>query len=618
MNIFSGTIHNTRSNLLLSITLIAIVLAVYMQVEHHQFLSFDDDVYVTRNPHVTSGITGNNIIWAFTSFHAANWHPITWLSHMLDVQLYGVNPRGHHFTNVIIHTLSSLLLLQFLLRTTASFWKSSFVAALFALHPIHVESVAWVAERKDVLCALFWFITLLCYSEYAKKQKPALYVLSLISFVLGLMTKPMLVTLPVVLLLLDYWPLDRYRHEDQEQKLQKQGLGAIVLIKEKIPFLACSLLSSVVTVYAQHKGGAMDGMKDLSFLDHLENALISYVRYIGKTFWPHDLSVFYPFPSFFPLWQVISSLFVLLILSATAIKLRRQYPYFFVGWFFFLVTLLPVIGLIQVGIQSMADRYTYIPVIGLFITVAWGVPNLTKGIKNQEAILALFGSLIITASVILTYRQIAYWQDDIVLYRHALNVTTGSYLMHNSYGFALEREGEIDSAIQEYQKAIRLNPVYAKAHNNLGAALVAKGSLDAAIKEYQMALLISPNFAKAHYNLGVAFANKGDLTSAIFEYHEAIRIDPNDSDPHVNLGIAIARKGDLAVAIQEFSEALRINPNDADALNNLGFAFANKGDLDSAIQEFQRALQVNPNNEFARNNLERVILLKSTHGKVIQ
>jgi len=603
---------------LICIGLVVMILAVYMQAGNHHFLNYDDNAYVTSNPHVANGITGKNIIWAFTSVYAWNWHPITWLSHMVDVEFYGMNPRGHHLTNVAIHSVSSLVLLLFLVRFTGSLWKSSFVAALFALHPLHVESVAWVAERKDVLSALCWFITLFLYSEYVAKLKPTLYILSLFSFVLGLMSKPMLVTLPVVLLLMDFWPLQRYRYEVQEPGLRQLSGRAIALIKEKIPFFVCSLLSAVVTIYAQNKAVAMESFYAVPFGHNIENALIAYVKYIGKTIWPHDLAVLYPMPLSFPLWQVVCSLLVLLVLTAATIWAARRHPYLAVGWFWFLVTLFPVIGLIQFGMQSMADRYSYIPVTGLFIMVAWGVPDLTKGLKHRESILALLASAVIIASAALTWQQLGYWRDNISLFRHTLQVTTDNYLIMNNLGLALAEEGQLDAAIQEYQEAVRIEPNVADLRNNLGIALAEKGQLDAAIREYREALRISANYTDAHNNLGLALAGKGDLDGAIWEYREALRTSPNDMRAHNNLGLALAEKGQLDAAIREYREALRISPDFTAAHNDLGVALAGKGDLDGAIQEFQEVLRISPNDMKAHNNLGIVLASKGDLDAAIQ
>jgi len=639
-----------RNIVLICIALIVIIFAVYMQVGNYQFVILDDDAYVVSNRHVANGITGKNIIWAFSTVYKANWHPITWLSHMADVQLYGMNPHGHHLTNVVFHIASTLLLLILLLRLTGAFWQSSFVAALFALHPLHVESVAWVAERKDVLSAFFWFLTLILYVEFLGNRKPALYILSLISFMLGLMSKPMLVTLPVVMILIDFWPLNRFQTEEKDLGVHELLGRAIPLIYEKIPFFACSLLSAAVTIYAQNKGGAIRNIDVIPFMLRIKNILTAYVTYIGKTLWPHDLAVFYPFPLSIPLWQVICSGLVLILISTAAIRAWRRHPYFAMGWLWFLITLVPVIGLIQVGEQSLADRYSYIPLIGLFVVVAWGVADMTKGLHNQQSILALLAGAVLISSASLTWQQTRYWRDSISLFQHALQVTTRNDFIHYSLGNALASKGDLDAAILEYQEALRISPNSTIAHNNLGAAHAKKGDLTAAIQEYQEALRVSPNDSEAYNNLGGAFAGRGDTTTAIQkyrdalrinpnysvahnnlgivlaskgaldeaiqEYQEALRIEPDYSTAHINLGLALATKGELDAAIQEFKEALRINPEDAMSHNNLGFALATKGELDAAIQEFKEALRINPEDEMSHNNLEDALTRKLLRNKV--
>lgn len=503
--------NRLRSIIVVSAALITITLAVYWQVGNHEFLNYDDNVYVTGNPHVATGITGPNILWAFTSVHAANWHPITWLSHMMDAQIYGMNPRGHHLTNVVIHAISTVLLFLLLFQLTSSIWQSAFVAALFALHPLHVESVAWVAERKDVLSAFFWFLTLLLYAEYVTKKKPLMYFLSLSSFVLGLMAKPMLVTLPAVMLLMDFWPLNRCTIKEQEpgqRRLLDDQSPLMILLKEKIPFLACSLLSAAVTIYAQRKGGAIKNFVEMPFGLRLENSVIAYVTYLYKTLWPHDLAVLYPLPSAFPLWQVVCSLLVLLLVSVATILVWRRHLYLAVGWFWFLITLVPVIGLVQVGAQSMADRYTYIPLIGIFIMVTWGVPALTRYLPYRQGILALIAGVVVIASAALTWQQLGYWQDNVALYRHTLQVTSGNYIAHDNLGDALAQKGDLDAAINEAKESLRINPSLPETHVTLGDALAQKGDPGTAIKEYQEALRINANFFEARRNLEILLAQR--------------------------------------------------------------------------------------------------------------
>jgi len=495
---------------------------------------------------------------------------------MVDVQIYGMNPRGHHLTNVAIHTISTVLLLLLLFRLTGSLWQSSFVAVLFALHPLHVESVAWAAERKDVLCAFFWFLTLLCYVKFIDERKITLYLFTLLSFMIGLMCKPMLVTLPVIMLLLDYWPLNRYSIDEYNNCRYGLNAKAISIMQEKIPFFFCSVLSIIVTIYAQSKGGAIKNVDLMPIGFRIQNALIAYVKYISKTLWPHDLAVLYPIPSSFLLWQVIGSLFILILFSGAAFWAGRRYPYIAVGWFWFLITLIPVIGLIQVGNQSMADRYSYIPAIGLFIVVAWGSSDLTKGLLYRSGILALLAGAVVIASAALTWQQLGCWRDSISLYKHTLQVTTGNYLINTNLGAAYQSKGDLDAAIKEYQMALNAKPNFMDAHNNMGVAFAAKGDLNAAIKEYQVALRLSPNDLDAHTNLGNALAGEGMMDAALQEYQVAVRISPNNKDGHNHLGIALASKGDLDAAIQEFREALRISPNYKKAQSNLGIALTQK------------------------------------------
>jgi hypothetical protein len=490
--------------------LVVMTLAVYMQVGNHQFVNYDDKDYVTENSYIADGVSTDNILWAFTSVNAGNWHPVTWISHMADVQFYGMNPRGHHLTNVLIHTASSLLLLLLLFRLSGSLWQSSFVAALFALHPLHVESVAWVAERKDVLSAFFGFLTIFIYSGYVAKRTAALYILALLSFVLGLMSKPMLVTIPIILLLMDWWLFNRQQSESQGERHGQLSVRLIPLIKEKIPFFVCSIISCIITLYAQHNSGAMQSLVGYPFVLRIENALLAYVKYILKTLWPHDLAVLYPLSFSFPLWQVIGSLCILLLLTTAAIRVRRSQPFIALGWFWFIITLLPVIGLIQVGSQSMADRYTYIPLIGLFIMAAWGGPVLLKNLRFRKEILALLSCAVIITSAILSWQQLGYWKNDISLFRHTLQVTTDNYQINNNLGIALAENGELDAAIKEFQISLEIKPNSADVHDNLGVALIRKGELNEAIMEFLEALRLNPDYKNAQNNLKFAIEQKAN------------------------------------------------------------------------------------------------------------
>jgi protein O-mannosyl-transferase len=573
----NGAAEFSTNNLILICALVALVtLAVYAQVGDHLFLNFDDPSYVTENPRVMAGITAGNISWAFTSVDAGNWHPVTWLSHLTDVHCFGMNPRGHHLTNAVIHMLSSLLLLLFLFRNTGSLWQSSFVAVLFALHPLHVESVAWVAERKDVLSAFFWFATLILYSRYVEKRQPLWYLFSFLCFVMGLMSKPMLVTLPLIMLLMDYWPFVRYPQGEPGEEVPGIRGRALALATEKLPFFACSLLSGIITIYAQHKGGAISSLETVPFTLRIENALVAYVRYLIKTVWPSDLAVLYPFSSSLPLWQVTGSLLALILVTVATLRLRYRHPFLTVGWFWFLVTLVPVIGLIQVGSQSMADRYSYLPVTGLFIMAAWGVPVLVGELRYRRPLLFLLAGAAVMACAALTWQQLGYWRDNISLYQHTLKVTSGSYLVHSNLGAAFAEKGNLEEAIHHYRAAIRINPGKFDAHGNLGLALMETGDLDAAVQECRVALRLSPNNPNSHYNLGAALARKGDLNTAIREFRAALLASPDNPAMHTGLGVALAGKGDLDAAIQEFQTVIRINPNDEYAIRSLERARSRK------------------------------------------
>jgi len=496
---------------IISIVFVGIItLAVYWQVGNYDFVSIDDGIYVTKNPNVVSGLKKENVVRVLTSIDKVTgyWLPITFISHMADVQFYGMNPRGHHLTNVVIHIVATLLLLLLLFRLTNALLPSTIVAALFAIHPMHVESVAWVAERKDVLSAFFCFLTLLLYAEYVSKRKPCFYILSLISFVLGLMSKPMLVTLPLIMLLIDLWPLERFQQRVQELGVLQLLCRALDLAKEKTPFFVCSFLSGMITSYAQNEAGAVISFSKIPLLLRIENALISYFKYIGLTLWPHDLAVLYPYSLAIPYWQVIGSLLFLILISVAAFLAKHQYPYVAVGWLWFLVTLVPVIGLIQSGTQSMADRFSYIPSIGLFIVFAWGVIDLTMRLKHRKIILFVITSTVITSSAALTSQQIAYWEDDFTLFRHTLQVTSDNYLIHNNLGVALYNAGSLDEAILEFREALRIKFDYKEAHCNLGTAYYETGLLDDSIKEFQLALMLDPNYVDALRKHEIAIVSK--------------------------------------------------------------------------------------------------------------
>ena len=601
-----------RKLVLIGLALTLATILAYWQVAGHEFVNFDDKDYVYQNSHVQTGLTKENVVWAFTSVHASNWHPITWLTHMADVELYGLNPGGHHLSNLFIHIASTLLLLILLYRLTGSVWKSGFVASMFALHPLHVESVAWVAERKDVLSGFFWFLTLLLYAIYVQKSQLKFYILAIVAFALGLMSKPMLVSLPVVMLIIDFWPLDRYNIKNETGAINcRAKLPLLVLLlKEKIPFFICSVISAAVTIYAQKQGGAVQTVEMLPLGMRLANACTAYVKYIGKMLWPSDLAVYYPFPVDIPSWQVLFSLVVLLALTATSIRFGRTRPYLPAGWFWFLVTLVPVIGIVQVGAQSMADRYTYLPLVGLFIAAAWGGAEWAGKVPHRQGVLAIATFLTIAACVSLTWRQVRYWQNSMVLYRHALQVTSGNYVMHSTLGAALAEKGLLDEAIAEYRRVLEINPYFVDGHYNLGIIYAKNGNLEQAISEYKKALAMSPDNVDALNNLGIAYATQGHLDSSIEQFRKVTSLNPYHGEARYNLAVALAWQGKLDEAILEYNKILSQNPNHADALNSLGLALAEKGRINDAILAYKKAIAARPNFIEAQRNLNSALQLQ--------
>jgi tetratricopeptide (TPR) repeat protein len=593
---------NRRLNLWIYLALSIATMVVYLQVRTYDFVNFDDPDYVLSNLHVRQGITSSGIAWAFTSTEAANWFPLTRLSHMLDVEIFGLDAGWHHLDNALLHTLATLFLFAFLYRATSERWPSAFVAFLFALHPLHVESVAWIAERKDVLAAFFWFLTLWAYTRYAKRPGLARYLLVLASFFLGLLSKPMLVTLPFVLLLLDVWPLHRPNN--------------ISLIWEKIPFFALSAASALVTYLVQAGSGAVDALH-ISFALRIENALVSYLIYIAEMFWPAGLAVFYPYPSEIPAWQAISAGLALVGISALTLRMRRTHPYLAVGWLWYLGTLVPVIGFVQVGAQARADRYTYLPMVGLSIMLAWGLPEVLKSkVVIPAAIVACLACGVLCAA------QVRHWRNSETLFRHTLDVTSGNYLAHHNLGVALADESRFPEAIEQYQAALQIAPNAANVQTDYGNALAKSGRIPEAIAHYRAALGLLPDSPITHNDLANALAaNPGSIPEAIAEYQTALRLKPdyeearsnlakvrsqvqsNAAEMQYNLGVDLARSGKPEAAIAHFEEALRLKSDYVDAHNNLGVVLAGAGRVQEGISHFDSALRIDPNSFDAHVNL---------------
>jgi Tfp pilus assembly protein PilF len=571
-NAHKGIFCSIRAELLICLFLVTVTFAVYWQVRSFTFVNYDDSQYVTENQYVKDGLNYKSIRWAFSSYHAANWHPFTWLSHMLDIQLYGMNPGAHHQTNLIFHIVNALLLFFVFRKMTSNLWQSGFVAALFALHPLHVESVAWVAERKDVLSTFFWMLTMFSYARYAAHPGINRYLPVVGFFMLGLMAKPMLVTLPFVLLLLDYWPLRRIQFnppgDDHISLIKKQSPGRF-LIWEKIPLFSLAMASSVVTFMAQKSGGAVGSMELYPLTTRVANALVAYVKYIGKMIWPAHLAVFYPYSESLPGWQIIGAGALLGLITFAAIRSFRQRPWFVVGWMWFIGTLVPVIGLVQVGLQAMADRYTYIPLIGVSIIVAWGLPELLHKWHHKEKLLGLTVIAVLVMLGTTSWMQIRYWKNSLTLFKHALDVTENNYLAHNAFGNALKEEGKSNEAIRHYLKALEIKPDYAMPHYNIGHTLAVQGKLDDAINHFQKAIQIKPDFASAHDNLGYVFMIQGKIKPAIMHYAEALRIKPDDAEVHNRMGLALVSQGQLDNAVIHFQKAVNLKADFVAAQNNL-------------------------------------------------
>jgi tetratricopeptide (TPR) repeat protein len=604
--------------------LVLVTIALYWPATGYDFVNYDDPEFLTANPHVQGGLSWEGVKWAFgNTEQAVYWAPLMWLSHMLVCQFFGLNAWWHHLINVLLHATNTALVFLLLRRMTGATWRCLVVAALFGLHPLRVESVAWVTERKDVLSALFWLLALWAYSRYAegrmqnaecRTQNAAVrspasrftfhvsryYFLSLIYFALGLMSKPMVVTLPCVLLLLDYWPLERFNHS-----------RARTLVMEKIPFFALALAASVVTFVVQSHGGAVAGGERLPLGARGGNALISYCRYLGKMFWPTDLAVFYPHPGYWPMGKVLLAAALLLGISALLLTQRRRYPYLLVGWLWFCGTLVPAIGLVQSGDQAMADRFTYLPSLGVLVLAVWGACELARRWHYGAAALSVAGSTAIVLCAVLTRQQLGHWQDSETLFRYALEVTEKNEVAYNNLGSALDEKGQTDEAIRQYEKALRLKPDDAIAHANFGIALARKGQTDEAIRQYQEALRLKPDYAEPHYSLGNLLARAGQIDEAMREYQEAVRLKPDYAAAHNNLGFALVRKGQLDEAIRQYREAIRLKPDYAGAHYNLGFALVKLGQTDEAIRQYREAIRLKPDYAEAQNSLARALAMKN-------
>jgi tetratricopeptide (TPR) repeat protein len=570
-------------------------------VHGNEFLNYDDNTYITENAHVLHGLNWPDVKWAFTTGHSGYAHPVTWLSHQLDCQLYGAWSGGHHLTNLAIHVVNVLLLYLFFWRSTRDLWPSAFVAALFAIHPLHVESVAWIAERKDVLSGLFFMLTLHAYAAYATKPQLSRYLLALGLFVLGILSKPMLVTVPGALLLLDYWPLGRLAlRPSKRAPAVWPRIGW--LIAEKIPFALVAAGWSVLTFVLQKEVGAV-GQQETAL--RMANAIVSYATYLWTTFWPQHLAVFYPYPLAVPLSMVLVSAAVIVLVSVLCIARLRSSPYLSVGWFWYLGMLLPVIGLIQAGSQAHADRYTYLPQIGLAVALGWGIAELTKSWPSRRYWLPGTVTVLMALLMARTWSQIKVWHDSESLWNHALAVTPDNLVARYNLGHVVGQQGRYEEAVEHFTRALQIKPDFFDALLNMGLTLSDEGRPAEAIRYYHEALEVEPGSAKAHMQLGLVLIKTGEKDDAIEQLRRAQELSPNDPDIHTNLGLMLAQQGKLQESADQLNEALRLNPESAEAHNNLGLVFLAAGKPSEALIHFSTALRLNPDLTVARENIKR-------------
>ncbi len=620
---------NTAINsILICLSLAVITSAVFWGVQKCEFVNYDDEDYVFGNQNVQHGFTAKAVQWAFTESYASNWHPITWLSHMLDCRLFGLNAGKHHVVNLLIHIINVFLLFWILKDTTGAIWKSALAACLFAIHPLHVESVAWVAERKDVLSAMFWMLTTIAYIRYSRRPGIGRYIVVLILFALGLMSKPMLVTLPFVLFLMDYWPLERLqintvKAQVNSKKVQSssQKPSPLSLVAEKIPFFLLAAISSVITYIVQQKGGAMDSFHHFPLACRIANAAISYIAYIQKMLWPSALAPFYPHPAD-NISYAFAFMAAILILAASilAVRFGKEYKFLPVGWFWYLGTLVPVIGLIQVGDQAYADRYSYIPMTGLFIIVIWLAPHLVSKWKHKTEILYVASFIIIAGLSVCTYIQQQYWRDSITLFEHAIEVTKDNYVAHFCIADPLRAKGRLKEAIAHAAECLRLQSVpanYYRAMNSMGLSMIETGEFDEAIKAFTMALKIKPDSYQVHTNLGIALSKKGRFDDAIAEYREALR---NSDMPrvHSNLAFALQSKGEKDAAIEEYNKSLAADPSDVLVHYAVGILLAEQGKNDKAAAHLRTALEIKPGFAEAHNSLGYILAHEGNYDEAIQ
>jgi Flp pilus assembly protein TadD len=583
-----------KRNVVLCLLLIVATLALYNPVNRHPFVNYDDDRYVTENPHVHNGLTGDTFTWALTAMEQGNWHPVTWLSHALDWQLFHQNPTGHHFTSLLIHASNAVLLFLFLIYATGRVGPSWFVAALFALHPINVESVAWIAERKNVLSTFFFLAALIAYCWYAKKTDWRRYLAFTGLFIFGLMSKPMVITLPFVLLLLDYWPLGRIKGSPANAEVPQSSLSRLLV--EKLPLLALSASSAVITMKAQQAGGAVRSTAQFSLAVRLENAVVAYATYLWKMIWPSHLAPLYPHPGdSLAVWQIVISALALLVVTGVVLRFRSR-RYLLMGWLWFLGTLVPVIGLVQVGDQAMADRYAYVPFIGIFVMIAWAAADLADSLQIGFSVRMIPAACVLMALSFATHHQLGYWSSSYDLWAHALAVTDKNFIAQDNLGGALLLQGKPDEAYPHFQAAVEINPKDPMSHANLGAYLQEHGRLAEAIEQHNRAISLTSDaglLATTYANLGTAYRKLGEDEKARESYDQGLRLNPNQSNAYLGLGQLLEKQNRLDEAITNYSRAVELRPSDTGFLL-LGHALESAGRRSEALAAYQSALQLSP------------------------
>ena len=575
---------------LMVIFLVVASFVAFGRIAGNDFINIDDDIYITENYHVQSGINLQNIKWAFTTIVAVNWHPLTLLSHTLDWSLFGANSSSHHLVSLLLHIGAVLFLFLFLNKTTNDLWPAAFAAAFFALHPLRVESVAWAAERKDVLSMFFGMASIYAYAFYAENSKLSKYLLCLILFALALMSKPMLVTLPFVLMLLDYWPLKRWQKALDKQGKRFNSVGG--LIWEKIPFICLTIVSSIVTLWAQKKGGATSFGDQLPFVIRAGNAIVSYVAYLQKTFWPENLAMLYSYGFSLSLWKVLISAIILLEITFVVLYYIKKIPFLFTGWFWFLGTLIPVIGLVQVGAQAMADRYTYLPSIGIGIMLAWCIPFLFQREYIRKKVLLPLGLATITILIFLTWQQCGYWKNSVELFNHSLQVTKDNFMAHLCRGAGYVNLGQCQLAIEDYDEAIRLKPHFVEAYHKRGYAYAKFGQFQRAIEDYNKAIHLDPYYADVYNERGITYGEQDQYHLAIKDFNEAIRLNYDNAEAHNNRGFSYFRLGQNQRAIDDYNEAIRMRPNYAMAYKNRGIIYIMQGNKNLGCRDAQKACEL--------------------------